>query len=148
MRGKSNLPGLFLPWRFCGNSSEESGVLITYDPSQNHCKSIVSTGTPQISVTELKAKLDSGDQPLILDVREPHEYRTANLNGYLIPLHLLPLRYSELDRTREVVVHCHHGIRSQHAVRFLLRAGFTNVKNLTGWIDQWSLNIDPGVRRY
>lgn len=101
-----------------------------------------------ISVETLKQHLEREDKVSLLDVREPHEYQTANLGGYLIPLGQLPNRFQELDRDREIIVYCHHGIRSRYAVEFLRQNGFTNVRNLVGGIDQWSLRIDPAISRY
>jgi hydroxyacylglutathione hydrolase len=105
-------------------------------------------GSLQISVQELKGKLDAGEQVTIVDVREPDEFRDANLNGKLIPLRELPKRYTELDPGQQIVVHCHTGGRSQRAVEFLYEKGFRNVKNLIGGIDAWSRTIDPKVPRY
>jgi glyoxylase-like metal-dependent hydrolase (beta-lactamase superfamily II)/rhodanese-related sulfurtransferase len=102
----------------------------------------------QITVEQLKQKIDKGEVPLILDVREPFEYKTANIGGMLIPLGQIPKRLNELDKSKEIIVHCHHGGRSNRAVEFLYDNGFTNVKNLTGGIDAWSVKIDPKVPRY
>ncbi|MBI1803312.1 MAG: MBL fold metallo-hydrolase [Ignavibacteriae bacterium] len=102
----------------------------------------------QITVEQLKAKLDKGEKPVIVDVREPSEYKTANIGAKLIPLGEIPKRYTELDPKQEIVVHCHHGGRSQRAVEFLYEKGFANVKNLVGGIDAWSQRIDPKVPRY
>ncbi len=102
----------------------------------------------QISVRELKQKMDAGENVLLVDVREPDEFETANLEGKLIPLRELPKRYAELDPAREIVVHCHSGGRSQRAVEFLYEKGFRNVKNLVGGIDDWSRTIDPKIPRY
>ena len=102
----------------------------------------------QITVEQLKQKMDNGHKPFILDVREPNEYKAANIGGTLIPLGEIPKRFKELDKGTEIVVHCHHGGRSQRAVEFLYEQGFTNVKNLIGGIDAWSVKIDPKVPRY
>ncbi|MBI5471320.1 MAG: molybdopterin-synthase adenylyltransferase MoeB [Ignavibacteriae bacterium] len=102
----------------------------------------------EITVEELKAKLDRGDDVFVLDVREPHEYQIANMHGYLIPLNDLPQRVNELDSAKEIVVHCHHGPRSARAVGFLKQIGFKKVKNLVGGIDQWAIRVDPDVARY
>ncbi len=102
----------------------------------------------QITVEQLKKELDSSEKPFVLDVREPSEYTKANIGGTLIPLGEIPKRFSELDKSKEIVVHCHHGGRSQRAVEFLYEQGFTNVKNLVGGIDAWSVKIDPKVPRY
>ena len=84
----------------------------------------------------------------LLDVREPFEAEIANLGGVLIPLGDLPARINELDSTRETIVYCHHGNRSRYAAEFLQRQGFGNVKNLTGGIDAWSIEIEPTKPRY
>jgi adenylyltransferase/sulfurtransferase len=106
------------------------------------------TGTPEISVEELKQKLDAKEDIFILDVREPHEYQICNLNGYLIPLNDLPKRVSELDPAKEMVVHCRSGVRSGRAVAFLRQAGFTKVTNLAGGILAWADRVDPKVPKY
>ncbi len=102
----------------------------------------------EISVEELKRKRERGDDVLLIDVREPHEYEIANIGGLLIPLNDLLERVRELDSTREIVVHCHHGGRSAQAVQFLRELGFKNVKNLAGGIDEWALKVDKRVARY
>jgi len=104
---------------------------------------------PEIPVAELKRKLEAGEALLLLDVREPYEYETARIDGAkLIPLGELPTRLSEISSDGDVVIHCHSGVRSAHAVRLLHQAGFQNVYNLTGGIDAWSEEIDPSVPRY
>jgi molybdopterin/thiamine biosynthesis adenylyltransferase/rhodanese-related sulfurtransferase len=102
----------------------------------------------EISVDELKARLDRGEDVFLLDVREPHEYEIVNLGGYLIPLNELPKRVHELDSSREMVVHCQRGSRSARAVEFLRQLGFTKVKNLVGGIDAWAAHIDQRLPRY
>ena len=102
----------------------------------------------EISIFDLKEQLDRGDDVLILDVREPHEYEIVNMGGYLIPLGDLPKRVHELDSAREIVVHCHHGPRSARAVAFLQQMGFQKVRNLVGGIDQWAATVDPTLPRY
>lgn len=101
-----------------------------------------------MTVEELKTRLDHGDDILIVDVREPHEYEIVNLGGTLIPLNDLPKRVHELDTAREIVVHCHRGTRSARAVEFLRQIGFTKVKHLAGGIDAWAETIDPRLVRY
>jgi sulfur-carrier protein adenylyltransferase/sulfurtransferase len=102
----------------------------------------------EITVDELKQRLDKKDDIFILDVREPQEYQIANLNGYLIPLNELPKRINELDTSREIVVHCKVGGRSRKAVEFMKQSGFRKVKNLVGGIDAWAETIDPSMPRY
>ena len=102
-----------------------------------------------ITPRELKERLDKGDSPVLLDVREPYEYSLAHLEGsVLIPLGTLPESLGQLDREREIVAYCHHGMRSADAVGFLLQQGFKNVKNLVGGIDAWSVQVDSSVPRY
>ena len=102
-----------------------------------------------MSVQELKQRLDSDKKPFLLDVREPYEYSLAKLEGsVLIPLGTLPQSMDKLDRTAEIVAYCHHGMRSADAVGVLLQQGITNVKNLVGGIDAWSVQVDPAVPRY
>lgn len=102
-----------------------------------------------ITPRELKDRLDKGDKLFILDVREPWEYSMAKIEGsVLIPLGTLPQSLAKLDRNTEIVAHCHHGMRSADAVGFLLQQGFTNVKNLVGGIDAWSIQVDSTVPRY
>jgi adenylyltransferase/sulfurtransferase len=108
----------------------------------------VTTNSFEISVEELKRRLDAKEDVFILDVREPHEYQICNLNGHLIPLNDLPKRVNELDPDKEVVVHCKMGGRSAMAVEFLHKSGFTKAKNLTGGIIAWSDKIDPKVPKY
>ena len=103
--------------------------------------------TPEISVSEYKALLDSGERPFLLDVREASEYQAANLDGALIPVGQLPFRLHELEEYRDqpVVVHCRTGARSAGAVRLLREHGFDHAVNLKGGIHAWSDEIDPSV---
>ncbi|HEU5408456.1 MAG TPA: rhodanese-like domain-containing protein [Nitrospira sp.] len=102
-----------------------------------------------ITPTELKARLEKGDKLVLLDVREPWENQLAKLdNSILIPLGTLPNSLSKLDRNAEIIAYCHHGMRSGDATGFLLQQGFSNVKNLIGGIDAWSVQVDGAVPRY
>jgi molybdopterin/thiamine biosynthesis adenylyltransferase/rhodanese-related sulfurtransferase len=103
---------------------------------------------PEITVRELKEKLDNGQNVSVLDVREPHEYEVANIEARLIPLGELPERLIELDRDETLAVHCKTGARSARAVQLLKEAGFQNVYNVRGGITAWSEEIDPSVPRY
>jgi molybdopterin/thiamine biosynthesis adenylyltransferase/rhodanese-related sulfurtransferase len=105
-------------------------------------------GIPQMSVSELKEKRDAGEDVFILDVREPWEYQIAQIGGHLIPLGELPNRLGELDSSREIVVQCKSGGRSQRAAEFLAQNGFKKLHNLAGGITAWSNDIDPDVPRY
>lgn len=106
--------------------------------------SSISGMTPR----ELKQRMDAGDRPFILDVREPHEYQICNLGGHLIPLGQLPQKLGELDRDREIVVHCKSGGRSAKAYELLRNAGFPNVRDLTGGILAWADTVDPTMPKY
>jgi sulfur-carrier protein adenylyltransferase/sulfurtransferase len=102
----------------------------------------------EITVDQLKKRLDKKDDIFILDVREPQEYEICNLKGHLIPLRELPKRINELDTAKEIVVHCKVGGRSRTAVEFMKQAGFRKIKNLVGGIDEWAERIDPTMPRY
>jgi adenylyltransferase/sulfurtransferase len=102
-----------------------------------------------VDVQQLKAWLDKGRDLVLIDVREPHEHQICRIDGsLLVPLAELPRRWQELDSDALVVVHCHHGPRSSHAVQFLRRQGFARATNLAGGIEAWSLYVDPDVPRY
>ncbi|HEV7902522.1 MAG TPA: rhodanese-like domain-containing protein [Pyrinomonadaceae bacterium] len=104
----------------------------------------------EITATELKARLDRGDDLQIIDVREPNEYEAARLEGSkLIPLGQVLNRKDEIDESRETVVHCKGGGRSAKAIEALQRAGFTGrLLNLKGGITAWSNDVDPSVPKY
>jgi sulfur-carrier protein adenylyltransferase/sulfurtransferase len=97
---------------------------------------------------QLDEKLKSKHPPFVLDVREPIEYETANIGGKLIPLGQVMNRLEEIPRDREIVVHCHHGGRSRKCIEMLQTVGFTQLSNLEGGIDRWSIEVDPSVKRY
>ena len=106
------------------------------------------TGAVEITPEALKARLDAGDAPAILDVRDAWEHAIGALPGArLIPMEELPFRADELDPRRETVVYCHHGVRSAAAAQWLRQLGFPAV-SLQGGIDAWALAIDPTLRRY
>jgi molybdopterin/thiamine biosynthesis adenylyltransferase/rhodanese-related sulfurtransferase len=105
-------------------------------------------GTREITVEELKRRLDENADIFLLDVREPHEYQIANLGGLLIPLNDLPNKVNELDMAKEIVVYCASGIRSARAVDILADLGFKKVKNLVGGINAWAEKIDPKLPVY
>jgi molybdopterin/thiamine biosynthesis adenylyltransferase/rhodanese-related sulfurtransferase len=107
-----------------------------------------AAGIPEIQPEELKRRLAAGEDIYILDVREPHEYQICNIGGHLIPLGDLPKRVSELDSSREIVVHCKMGGRSAKAVEFLRQSGFSRASNLAGGILAWSDKVDPSIPKY
>ena len=107
-------------------------------------------GAPaEILPRDLKARLDAGADVFLLDVREPFEYAIAHLAGAeLVPMREVPHAVDRLPRDREVVVYCHHGIRSRSVAEYLRGEGFSRVTNLAGGIDRWSDDVDPDVSRY
>ena len=102
----------------------------------------------EITASRLKARLDAGDRPVLLDVREPWEYELARIEGSrLIPMSELGERFTEVDPAAETVVICHHGNRSSYVTQALQRAGFENVLNLEGGLDAYSF-VDESVPPY
>ncbi len=108
----------------------------------------LSNGIPQVTVHELKQRMDAGEDLLILDVREPYEYQIANIGGRLIPMNEVPRRIDEIDRDREVIVQCLSGGRSQRVAEYLKQSGYEKVSNLAGGIRAWSEHIDPTIPKY
>jgi adenylyltransferase/sulfurtransferase len=97
----------------------------------------------------VKRKLDSGEQFVLIDVREPHEYRIASIPGAkLIPLGEFPKHIGEFDIEADIVIHCKSGMRSAKACGILRNAGFQNVRNMKGGILAWSDQVDPSVPKY
>jgi adenylyltransferase/sulfurtransferase len=104
---------------------------------------------PTITPLELAERLRRGDELTVVDVREPHEWEIAHIDGArLIPLGTLAGSLPSLDRDAELVVHCKSGARSATAVRQLREAGFTRVSSLAGGILRWSDDVDPSVAKY
>ncbi|MGD0870674.1 MAG: molybdopterin-synthase adenylyltransferase MoeB [Bryobacteraceae bacterium] len=103
----------------------------------------------EIDVLELKEKIDRGDNFVLIDVREPHEYRICNIPGaQLIPLGEFPKRVGEFDPAADIVIHCRSGMRSAKACAVLRQAGFQHVRNVVGGILAWSDKVDPSVPKY
>ena len=121
---------------FCGMTPESSEDL--------H----IRNGIPQLSVTDLKQRIDRGEDVYIIDVREPFEHQIANIGGKLIPQREVPARLGEIDRNREVIVLCRVGMRSQVVAEFLKQSGYASVVNLEGGIRAWADRIDPSVKKY
>lgn len=105
----------------------------------------------EITVEEYKERLDNGETPYLLDIREPFEKTVATIGGYLIPMSELPQRLAELpeDKDKEIIVYCRTGNRSHHVMMYLKDdAGYTKVKNLLGGIHAWHDKIDPEIKKY
>ena len=139
----------------CGDHPTQTG-LIDYEAfcgipqTQTNGHDVQEETVPEITVREYKSRLDRGDAPFLLDVRKPHEYEIANLDGVLIPLDELPDRLDELagHRDDEIVVQCRSGARSARAVEILRAHGFRGAVNLKGGILAWSDEVDPSVPKY
>jgi len=109
----------------------------------------VATKVPEITPAELKTMMDERRPFVLVDVREPHEYKICHIKGSkLIPLGEVPRRMNELNSAEEIVVHCRSGMRSTQAVELLMKAGFRKIHNLRGGILAWSDQVDPSVPKY
>lgn len=104
----------------------------------------------QMTVRELKERLaQPGAKPVLLDVREGWELKICSLPGALhIPMGQIPTRTEELDPAQEMVVVCHHGVRSQRVAYFLASRGFSKLYNLQGGVNAWAREIDPAMHTY
>ncbi len=105
----------------------------------------------EIRVQEVSEMLRRGDDFVLLDVREQDEYSLVHLpEARLVPMSQIQGRLDELAplRDKHVVVHCHHGGRSERVTHWLRQQGFSHVQNMVGGIDAWSLEIDPSLPRY
>jgi rhodanese-related sulfurtransferase len=105
---------------------------------------------PEITVQAFSQLRQQPQAPILLDVREPWEYKTANLpDSLLIPMGEVASRaHTELDPDAPIVVLCHHGARSLNVTMWLRNQGFEHVQSLAGGIDAWSRTIDPTIPRY
>jgi sulfur-carrier protein adenylyltransferase/sulfurtransferase len=137
----------------CGDHPTITG-LIDYEEFCGYTPNGVmaeDTETQEITVEELKQRLDRGERPALLDIREPFEWNIANLGAYgarMIPMKELASRHHELDRTQELIVYCRSGSRSARAVDYLRAQGFQNVHNLRGGVRAWAEEIDPELPTY
>ena len=105
----------------------------------------------RIDPPELKAWIDDAGRrpPMLLDVREPWEFEICHIAGSQpMPMHSVPARLAELDPATEIVVICHHGMRSAQVCMFLARQGFERVINLEGGVDAWAGQVEPSMARY
>jgi adenylyltransferase/sulfurtransferase len=103
-----------------------------------------------VTPAELKAMQERGEKLRLIDVRELDEWNTVRIEGAeLIPLSQFQQQGpAQLDPDEHIVLYCHHGMRSARAQQFLVAQGYSHVLNLTGGIDAWALQVEPGMRRY
>ncbi len=103
----------------------------------------------EISPKELKQRQERNEELFILDVREPWERQTASIaDSRHIPMADLPAHLQELDPEQHIVVYCHLGVRSLSVTAWLRKQGYEKVQSMSGGIERWSLEIDPGISRY
>ncbi len=104
----------------------------------------------EITPLELQRRLDLGEPLVLVDVREPWEANISSIAGsLLLPLNELQYRAEEeLDPLDEIVLYCHHGVRSMEAAMVLWNLGYEQVKSLAGGVDRWAAQVDPGMPRY
>jgi rhodanese-related sulfurtransferase len=105
----------------------------------------------EITCRGVKEKLDTGEPFLLIDCREADEYAVARIEGArLLPMSELATRLDELVsyRDQEVVIHCHHGGRSERVARWLRGQGYSKARTMAGGIDRWAEEIDTSVARY
>jgi len=103
----------------------------------------------EITPEQVNALRGSGEDIVLLDVREPHEIALAAIAGSVnIPMGEIPARVQELDPEQHIVIVCHRGIRSANVAAWLQRQGFERVQSMRGGIDRWSKDVDPGVPIY
>lgn len=119
--------------------------------SRPETMSTSSPAVPEITPAALKTRLDSGDEPVLVDVREAFEASIADLPDHgqvRIPTGEFAERCSELDRDAELVLYCRSGSRSAWATRVLLAKGYENVRNLEGGLLRWREDVDPSLTAY
>jgi rhodanese-related sulfurtransferase len=106
----------------------------------------------EVDPQEIKRRLDSGEKLQLIDVREPHEFAQAKIEGAtLIPMRSVPGELQDLEARADqgtLIVYCHHGVRSLNVVHWLREQGFDACQSMAGGIDDWSLRVDPSVPRY
>ncbi len=103
----------------------------------------------EITPADAKARLDRGEELVLIDVREPWEHQVCRIEGaQLIPLGSLAASLQTLPDVDEVICYCHHGMRSLDAATWLRFQGIEKAKSLAGGIERWSLEVDPNIPRY
>ena len=102
-----------------------------------------------LTPAEIRDTLAARTDVMLVDVREPAEYAIAYIEGAtLVPMQTIPQQLATLPRDREIILHCHQGMRSEMAGNFLLAQGFPRVSHMVGGIDRWSDEVDPALAKY
>jgi rhodanese-related sulfurtransferase len=102
-----------------------------------------------IGVRDVKERMERGEKFALIDVREPWEHQIAHIEGArLIPMAQIPSKVEELEELGDIVLFCHHGMRSVDAAAWLRSQGVMGAKSMAGGIERWSVEIDPSVPRY
>ena len=130
--------------QFCGMPAHDRSLYVTNEYENGNT-------VKQMSPSELKSRLDAGDDLFILDVRERHEWEISNLEplgAVLIPKGQVIERMGELDTAREMVVQCRSGARSADVIRELQKHGFQKMWNLDGGINRWAKEVDNSLPTY
>ena len=106
----------------------------------------------EITPQQVKQRLDAGEKLHLIDVREPHEFALAKIQGAsLVPMRSVPAELQDLEARSDeapLIVYCHHGVRSLNVVHWLREQGLEACQSMAGGIDSWSLTVDPSVPRY
>jgi rhodanese-related sulfurtransferase len=102
----------------------------------------------EITVEELKKKMDAGEDFQLIDCRQPDEFNLSNIGGTLIPMNEMPQHLNDFDPDKELFIFCRTGSRSAMVTEFLRRNGFPNAQNVQGGIFAWNEKIDPNVKKY
>ena len=106
----------------------------------------------EIAPQEVKKRLDAGEKLHLIDVREPHEFAQARIEGAVpVPMRQVPGELQDLEARSDdglLIVYCHHGVRSFNVVHWLREQGVEQCASMAGGIDAWSLTVDPAVPRY
>ncbi|RPI19637.1 MAG: molybdopterin-synthase adenylyltransferase MoeB [Ignavibacteriae bacterium] len=136
----------------CPSCSKQLTTLSDYDMlcgTNGNVLSNMSENKKEITVEELKKKIENNEKFILVDVREPYETHISTIGGVLIPMKQLPYRIDELNKDDEIIVYCRTGNRSYYATEFLTdKQGFKNVKNLIGGINAWAEKIDNSLTKY
>ena len=106
----------------------------------------------EVAVQEVKARMDAGEKLSLIDVREPHEFAIARIEGgELIPMRSVPGELQTLEARSDeatLIVYCHHGVRSLNVVNWLRQQGLEACQSMAGGIEAWSVMVDPKIPRY